>query len=110
MNKETIKIIYTWTFGIFFGISILIGLLFPSVFDVEIVQIIYGLTAGILIITGIVWWVVESLINKKWLGTVVIILFALVLVLVGLSRSGYIEKLNDAVEEKKILKQENKED
>ena len=90
MNKETIKIIYTWTFGIFFGLSILIGFIFPSVFDVERVQIIYGWIAGILVITGITWWVVESLINKKWIVAIGIILFALVFVLGGLSRLGYI--------------------
>ena len=108
MNTDNKKNIFTWIVGILFGTSILIGIFFPSLYDNENVKAIFGGIAGILIITGIVWWVVESLINKKWLAVIGIILVALVLVLVGLARFGYIEKLNDAVEEKKILKQENK--
>ena len=90
MNKETIKIIYAWTFGIFFGIALFIGLLFPSVFDIENVKAIFGGIGGILLLSGFVWWVVESFINKKWILAIGIILFALVFVLARLSRLGYI--------------------
>ena len=109
MKKETYKIIL-WTAGIIFGIGILIGFLFPSIFDSDIAVIIYGGIGGILILTGIQRWVGESLTKKRFVRVIGIILVALVLVLVGLARFGYIEKINDAVEEKKILKQENKED